>query len=258
MKKFIGSLCLIFLAACNLSQPSTAGTQVGIDSPADAAILPLAPSTIIAHASDPLGVAQIEFSVNGAVIGNANGADKALVGQQAWTPPAAGQYLIQVRAKNASGTWSGYAQVRVTVQGQEAASPEVPTETSTPESTDTPTASPAPTATETPSIPTLTLIQNANCRRGPSQVYEVLTSLLKGQSVPITAQSEQNNWFLVHIPSGEYCWISGVTGTTAGNVEVLPIATAQYGCFVLDAASHPVCTIPCPQKTPNPADQCTP
>ena len=124
--------------------------------------------------------------------------------------------------------------------------------------TEAPTLTPAPAATETPSVPTLVLIQNANCRRGPSQVYDVLTSLLKGQSVPIMAKSEEGAWWLVHIPTGEYCWISGVTGTTAGNLAALPVATGMPGCLVLDPSSEEVCTIPCPKKNPKPADLCTP
>ncbi len=251
MKRILACSALLVLVACNLSTPNLSqGVQVAIDAPAEGATLPLAPYTIVAHASDPTSVTEIEFSVNGTVAGRATGSGPAIVAQLAWTPPAAGLYTIQARAQNAAGTWSPYAEVHVTVQG-----PQAPANPG-PAATDTATPPAAPTATETPSVAMLTLSLNANCRKGPSQVYGVVTSLLQGKSVPIAAKSEEGNWWLVHIPTGEYCWISGATGSTAGNLGVLPVATAQYGCFVY-VAGEPVCTIPCP-KHAVPGDQCTP
>lgn len=251
MKRMLASTVLLVLAACNLSAPNLSqGLQVAIDAPAEGATLPLGPYTIVAHASDPARVTEIEFRVNGAVAGLATGSGPTIVAQLAWTPPAAGPYTIRARAQNTAGNWSAYAEVHVTVVGAPApANPE-------PAVIDTATPSPAPAATETPSVAMLTLSLNANCRKGPSQVYGVVTSLLEGKSVPITGRSEEGNWWLVRIPTGEYCWISGATGSIAGNVQVLPVATAQYGCFVY-VAGEPVCTIPCP-KHAVPGDQCTP
>ncbi len=258
MKRIIALACVLLLSACNLNQGGGEGLQVGIDSPTDGAVLQLAPNTLVAHATDPTGINQIEFSVDGAVIGSLPESGSVAVAQQPWTPLAAGQHTIQVRAQNMSGKWSAYAEAHVTVQGQAGQVPQATAEAPTASATQTATLTPEPTATGTPSVPTLTLTQNANCRRGPSQVYDVLTSLLKGQSVPIAAKSEDGTWWLVHIPTGEYCWISGAIGTTAGNLEVLPVATGQPGCLVLDAESNEVCTIPCPKKNPKPADLCTP
>ncbi len=258
MKRIFAFVFVLVLSACTLSQGVSEGLQVQIDAPTDGAVLPLAPYVIVAHATDPTGITRMEFSVDGAVIGSLPESGSAAVAQQPWTPSAAGQHTIQVRAQNTGGTWSAYAQARVTIQEQAGQSPEAPAETPTATATETASPTPEPAATETPSAPALTLIQNANCRRGPSQVYDVLTSLLKDQTVPITAKSEEGTWWLVHIPTGEYCWISGVTGTTAGNLDVLPVATGQPGCLVLDASSNEVCTIPCPKKNPKPADICTP
>ncbi len=255
MKKIVAGLSLLLLAACNLSAPNTSQERsVGIDSPVEGAVLPLAPYMILAHASDPAGVVEVEFSVNGTVVGRAAGSGSTIAAQLAWTPPAAGPYTIQARARNVAGSWSSYAEVHVTVRGAQAAESQ-PTAAAAPTSAATDTAT-VPAATETPSVQMLTLSLNANCRDGPSQVYGVVTSLLKGQSVPITAKSEDGNWWYVHIPTGEHCWISGATGTTAGNLQVLPVATAEFGCFVYEAG-EPVCTIPCP-KHAIPGDQCTP
>jgi len=258
MKRICALLCTLILTACNLAQQAGGGPEAQIDAPIDGAELPFAPFTLVAHATAPTGITQVEFSVDGAVLGSRPGSGSVVVAQQGWTPSAAGEHTIQVRAQNTAGIWSAYAEVHVTVQGQVSASPQAAAETPTTAATEAPTLTPAPAATETPSVPTLVLIQNANCRRGPSQVYDVLTSLLKGQSVQITAKSEEGNWWLVHIPTGEYCWISGATGTTAGNLAALPVATGMPGCLVLDASSEEVCTIPCPKKNPKPADLCTP
>ena len=258
MKRISALLCMLILTACNLSQQVAGGPQAEIDAPTDGAVLPLAPFTLVAHATAPTGITQVEFSVDGAVVGSVAGSGSVVVAQQAWTPSAAGAHTIQVRAQNTAGLWSAYAEARITVQGQAPENPPAAAETATTSVTETATLTPAPPPTGTRSVPTLVLIQNANCRRGPSQVYDVLTSLLKGQSVAITAKSEEGVWWLVHIPTGEYCWISGVTGTTAGNLDALPIATGMPGCYVLDASSEEVCTIPCPKKNPKPADQCTP
>ncbi len=258
MKRAILFASILLLTACSMSQGTGEGLQVGLDAPTDGAVMKLAPTTLVAHATDPTGINQIEFSVDGTVIGTVSDSGSVAVAQQPWTPSAPGQYTIQVRAQNMSGKWSDYAQARVTVQGQSGESPQAPAETPTAAATETASVTPEPSATATPSVAMLTLTQNANCRRGPSQVYDVLTSLLKDQSVPITAKSEDGTWWLVHIPTGEYCWISGAIGTTAGNLDVLPVATGQPGCFVLDASMNEVCTIPCPKKNPKPADLCTP
>ncbi len=263
MKSSYAILIVFVLSACNLSQSTLSqstggGLQAGIDAPTNGAVLPLAPYTLVAHASDPTGITQVEFSVDGAVIGTVPGTGSVLVAQQAWTPSAAGPHLIQARAQNASGTWSPYAEARVTVQGQAGQNPPGAGETPTLAVTATETLTPTPSFTETPSVATLTLTLNANCRRGPSQVYDVLTSLLKGQSVPIKAKSEDETWWLVRIPTGELCWISGAIATTGGNLDTLPVATGQPGCLVVDAELNEVCTIPCPKKNPKPADLCTP
>ncbi len=255
MKTVLACVSLLVLAACNLSSANMSQPQqIGIDAPAEGAVLPMAPTTIVAHASDPTGVVEIEFSVNGAVAGRATGSGPAIAAQLAWVPPAAGAYIIQARARNSAGSWSSYAEVHVTVQGAQPPQPQQATP-GVPASAVTDTPAP-PAATETPSAPMLTLALNANCRKGPSQVYGVVTSLLAGQSVPIVAKSEEGVWWLVHIPTGEYCWIGGATGTAAGSVGTLPIATAEFGCFVY-VSGEPVCTIPCP-KHAIPGDQCTP
>lgn len=65
--------------------------------------------------------------------------------------------------------------------------PQKPTATATSTTTITPTVDPTvtPTITPTASIPTATLLQNTNCRRGPGLDYEVFTYLPQGTALSI-------------------------------------------------------------------------
>jgi hypothetical protein len=242
-------LIFVSLAACNLPGPddavAAAGPQAWIDAPLDHDTLPLAPYEIVAHASDPGGMAQIEISVDGAVIGTISGSEPLLTARQTWTPPAPGEYLIQARALNSGGVWSDYAAVSVIVAGELATS--------------------TPGLTATPLVPTLILIQNANCRLGPGLVYEVMTALLAGNQLPIEGKNEDGTWWLVRLPTGERCWMSAAIGNPAGEINTVPVAQASPppeptplpGCFVYDPNLQPVCTVPCPENA-DPGGECAP
>lgn len=249
MKVYLVLVSSFLLAACNLNLGYRSVPQAWVDAPLDGMVLPLAPYEIVAHASDPGGISQIEINVNGAELESVPGSGPLFTARQAWNPSEPGEYVIQARGMNSSGAWSEYAIVRVTVQGQ-ATPPLEPTQLS-------PTLT--PTSTSTPSVPTLILIQNANCRLGPSQLHEVLTSMLAGDQLPIVGRNEDGTWWLVRLPTGEQCWISAVTGNASGNVNLVPIAEAPppKGCLVYDPNLQPVCTVPCPENA-NPGGECTP
>jgi uncharacterized protein YgiM (DUF1202 family) len=259
MKKYIVLLSSFLLAACNLNLQYHSTPQAWIDAPLDGMVLPLAAYDIVAHAADQTGITQIEFNVNGAVIGTVAGSGPLFTAHQSWTPAVPGAYLIEARGMNSGGAWSEYAEVKVVVQGEATVPPEPTVSAATP----IPTSSQAPTLTATPSVPTLTLIENANCRRGPGQVYDVLTSLLKGQAVPITGKSDDGYWWLVRIPTKELCWISSVTGNSQGNTGIVPVVQApptpvqEQGCYVFDPNQQPVCTLPCPAHA-QPGGACSP
>lgn len=254
MKKYLVLLLSFLLTACNLNSQYRSIPQAWIDAPLDGMILPLAAYNIVTHATDPTGISQIEISVNGSVIGTVAGSGVLFAATQAWTPSAPGEYLIRARGMNSAGTWSDYAEAKVMVQGEAVSTPE-------PALTPAPTSSPTPTYTSTPSVPTLVLIQNANCRRGPSQVYDVLTSLLAGQESPIVGKNENETWWLVQIPGGGKCWISKVTGNAQGNTGIVPVVqappTPEQGCYVYDPNQQPVCVAPCPANA-QPGGACAP
>ncbi len=272
MKKIMVLPIVLLLAGCNLNLQYRSTPQAWVDAPLDGMVLPLAPYDIVAHAADPNGISRIEFAVNGAPLGSVAGSGALFNAHQGWTPVAPGNYVIQARGMNTAGVWSEYAEVKVVVQGEATSSPELPEQGTSPGTTSIPlpaftatipipTASPSPTMTLTPSHPTLTLNLNANCRKGPSQVYEVLTSLLAGQTVPIVGKNEQETWWQVHIPTGELCWISGVTGSTQGNPAAVPVVQAPPtpvpGCYVYNQNQKAVCTKPCPANA-QPGGECWP
>jgi hypothetical protein len=65
--------------------------------------------------------------------------------------------------------------------------------------------------------------KNANCRYGPSQVYETLTSVLAGETFPVEGKNEEGNWFYVLLPDRSRCWISIATGQLIGDPDLIPI-----------------------------------
>jgi hypothetical protein len=124
----------------------------------------------------------------------------------------------------------------------------------------------APTPTPTTSAPPIArLLQNANCRRGPGTVYDVVTSILLGQTVPIDGRNAQSTWWRV-LPQGllSGCWVAGSTLEVLGDVSGVPVIAAgptptpEQGCWVQNCQQCPlVCTLPCPPNA-TPGGACTP
>ncbi len=71
--------------------------------------------------------------------------------------------------------------------------------------------------------PAFVTSKNANCRAGPSQVYEPLTSVLAGETFPVEGKNEEGSWFYVLLPGRNRCWISAATGTLIGDPDLIPI-----------------------------------
>jgi SH3-like domain-containing protein len=248
-----------FFASCAPQAASGGDPQAWIDAPLDGMQLPLAPYEIVAHAEDPSGIAQFEFNVNGNVIATTAGSAGSLsTVRQMWNPAAPGDYVISVRAMNTSGTWGGEAVVHVNIYDAQFKTP-VPL-TATAPALSTPTLTPV-------SLPIFVLIKNANCRFGPGQAFNEVDAAFAGDSVSIEGKSEDGTWWLVRLPNGTLCWVSGLTGNATGdfaNAPVVqspptPIPTQEeaQGCYVFDPNQQPVCTVPCPGNA-QPGGACTP
>ncbi|MBI4760639.1 MAG: choice-of-anchor Q domain-containing protein [Chloroflexota bacterium] len=65
-----------------------------------------------------------------------------------------------------------------------------------------------PTETSTPGLPLIVFTQNANCRKGPSTVFKVVTTFEQGKQVQALGRNAENTWLLVAIPSGGECWVA--------------------------------------------------
>jgi len=89
-----------------------------------------------------------------------------------------------------------------------------PTHTATNTATLTHTPTNSATPTDTPTLvlacsPSLTGLQAANCRVGPSTLFEVYGTLNQGQTVDILAINEEGTWFMVEHPQSyrKPCWV---------------------------------------------------
>ncbi len=113
-----------------------------------------------------------------------------------------------------------------------------PTAQIPPVTTPLPSLTPSPTFTSSPTptatiigIASATLIKNANCRKGPGQSYDVVTSFFAGQVLEIVGRNPDptNTWWQVKIPgTNSKCWISLTTAQATGNFDAVPTVSPPY------------------------------
>ncbi len=233
---------IIGISGCNMPLPSHE-PMTWIDQPLDGAKLPLSPIMIQAHAADSDGVESIEFLIFEDLIASVStGGTRLENASIEWKPQKSGEYTISVRAIDTIGNTNTRSMANVTITvGTDPA----PASTLASLMTFTPTAAtmftetplPADTLTPTPEIskppiltpsissnPVLILSQNAHCRFGPSTTFDSLAVLMQDETVLIEGRNTDNTWFWVRKPSGNgNCWVSSITGTTSGNLNVLKV-----------------------------------
>lgn len=154
------TLMLILTTACGPASGSGI-PQAWFDQPLNGASFPLAPVEITIHATDPGGISQVQFFVNGDLVETILNqfADTPLaIFTTVWVPSAPGKYALQVRAQSNAGSWSERVETIILILGDrsegdasqsatEQADQSSPTWTMTP-SLETPTS----TFTETPRV----------------------------------------------------------------------------------------------------------
>lgn len=128
---------------------------------------------------------------------------------------------------------------------------------------------PEPSPTPTSGFPLAAFLQNANCRKGPEIGYEIVTSMLEGQTAFIEGRNQENTWWWVRIPQSQnHCWVADnvirITGPLNGLpiIQALPLpsptSTPAQGCWVWNAnLQQNECIVPCPPN-PQPGGACTP
>jgi hypothetical protein len=169
MKRLSALLSLLILScaftACSLAAPAAGtasatpdpGPRVSFASPKGDVPVPLGTVQVFILSEDALGTAQVEVLVNGesaATIPSPDTSRPAVVVEYDWTPPAAGDFVLQAHAQNTAGTWGAFQSLQVTVsaEGGQPAATAAPTEAST----EAPTEIVAtPTKTETPLMATI-------------------------------------------------------------------------------------------------------
>jgi hypothetical protein len=224
---FICRILPVWLLLSSCGQ-SGAGPQAWIDTPLNNTIAPLAKLPLMAHASDSDGVAIIEFYVNGElrVSVDAGGGRLGWAEYEGWSPPGPGEYLIGAKGIDKNGNSGALATSLVIVSGEELAVPvedKIPAETEPPEA-EPPVAEPPPAETETPVV---IAKLDANCREGPSAVYEIYGNLLEGEQAPIKGRNPDTSWLLIALPGrSNACWIARSTVDFQGSLDGIAVAAA--------------------------------
>ena len=137
MPRHLMMVAVILLSACapQLSQSDTGGVGSGgpiswFDAPLPGTVVGnpggedvgLPAVQLVSHHSDPGGIAELEFLVNGELVEGNPGppnAEKLITDTRDWTPPGPGEYTLQVRAMSKSGQWGNYAETYVIVPNLE-------------------------------------------------------------------------------------------------------------------------------------------
>jgi len=155
------SLFLLLLVACGPQAPLQVGaaSHAWIDAPLNGTrVQPGTAVPILAHASMPGVVAQMELLVNGASAGPmalVTLADGLVEGSLSWMPPAEGAYALTVRAVSVDGDHTDSVAIWVIVSGALPAVTPIVSPMPSPSLTPTlsPTSTPPPSPTFTPPPP---------------------------------------------------------------------------------------------------------
>jgi hypothetical protein len=97
-----------------------------------------------------------------------------------------------------------------------------------PSLTPTITLTPQPTFTPTLEGVWLTVVENTNCRSGPSTYYDFVTTLKTGAQVQAVARNPENDYYYIRNPNGSgFCWLWDAYSNLTGNITILPVFTPQ-------------------------------
>ena len=117
-----------------------------------------------------------------------------------------------------------------------------PSSTATPTTTRTPTITPTPTATLTPSItptptyslPTITVLMQANCRYGPGKAYLYAWGMYTGDTGTVWGRNNSGSWLWIQPDQIKYqCWIAASVVEIDGDVMALRVAPVRLPQSVL-------------------------
>jgi hypothetical protein len=109
--------------------------------------------------------------------------------------------------------------------------------------TSIPTETPIPPTSTPPITPKITLTKNANCRKGPNALYNIVDQIVQSQMLTVIGRNEQNTWWQVLTASGWECWIFYENASPNTDFSGLPIGNAPPlpGTPVNFTVSNQVC-----------------
>jgi len=258
------ALSALLLSACggnaNPVQPAAAAPEmsqtprVWIDSPLNGTTLPLGEVEILSHAASLGGIAQVELSVNGAVVRtdpNPSPGETLNLVRQTWLPRAGGTYQVSVRAQNTGGEWSAPASITLTILDATPTSVDTATPAATP--TETATSLPSPTATLA-GPPVIVLVRNSFCRAGPGEVYRSITALAAGDSAEVRGISQDGFWLFVYWSKFNVeCWIGASAAPPGTDLRGAPALTAPPTPTPTPTPSPTIPPTPTSTSTPTPS-----
>jgi hypothetical protein len=204
-----------------------AGPQAWIDTPLDNTILPLAPMTVIAHASAEGGVAGIEFTIDDQpYLSVAADGGRLVWSEVEWTPPGAGTYLVGARGLGTDGVAGATVTARVTISEDASLPVPIPGPESLPIPLPQPESLPIPLPAPVP--PSVVAKTNANCREGPGTAYDVYGSLAAGQEADLKGRLADDSWWLVLLTGRSMnCWLSASVVEVQGDVGEVQVVAAN-------------------------------
>ncbi len=265
----------VLLVSCDMPQPGTTPLppphDVSILEPSDGDTLSLGSITIKLEGISSTGIEDFEVLINGSLLGlfapsmtgSGSGDGTRFYTEVPWTPPAAGDYKIQARAKSADDQFSPSVSIDVTVGETLAAEPGPISIQTVPGL--------KPTKQNWQALST----KNANCRAGAGTNFNEAGFVPEGVMAEVVGRNAQGNWLEVLNPNGKgTCWVSIIAFEVNFTVDELPVHESDAqplpgktgepsngqkatGCLItnsLTGASE--CISPCPVGATGPA--CTP
>ena len=173
---------------------------------------------VYVRAVDQTGVTRIEMRADGLIVDssaspNANGSP-TLESILSWTPNTSGQHVLQIVAFR--GTLQGNPQtLTITVRDSAA---QVTAPAGSPQALIT-----SPTVNPFCSI--RANVEGLNVRSGPGINYDAISTLTRGQTVPVSGSDSARSWWQISL-SGQTGWVSASYSTAVGvcdNVLIVPL-----------------------------------
>lgn len=80
------------------------------------------------------------------------------------------------------------------------------------------------TPTVNPLIPSVTALENLNCRAGPGSVYKIDDTLMAGKTAPVEGRNDLSTWWYIYLENHKrHCWVWGYKAEFIGDVNQVPI-----------------------------------